>query len=319
MKTMILCLLVSAIWAGPKYTVCIEGGGSKTVMQVIDERGEVRTPTVSASGSNINVVGEEGVRAVFRTLLEGQELFLRDCRVVAGLAGVGTPEKKALVASMFEAWGIPRTQVHVLSDAEMALQLFDRDGIVLIAGTGSICFGKTVSANYRVGGLGKVLGDEGSGYQIGLHALKAALAEEYGWGEATSLTAALREFFGVTELKTLIRPIGLGEFSSAKVASAAPIVFEHAHRHDSMAESIIDEAAEDLAMLLETMLQKSGLHDCDVHLLGGVFKNMYAEDFIRKIEENCSLLQTQRIRLVNQSNQNVALLYARKFAAGSSA
>src|SRR5205085_2541267 len=124
--------------------------------------------------------------------------------------------------------GVNKERLQVLTDAELALRLLKGNGMVLISGTGSICFAEKNGVRQRVGGLGRILGDEGSGYQIGLQAIRAALAEEFGYGPPTSLTPALKAFFEVTEMKTLFPQINSLEMSSATIASVSPLVFEKA-------------------------------------------------------------------------------------------
>jgi N-acetylglucosamine kinase-like BadF-type ATPase len=200
-----------------------------------------------------------------------------------------------------------------MSDAEMALQLLNDEGIILIAGTGSICLGKRGETLFRVGGLGRILGDEGSGYQIGLQAIKAALAEEYGWGISTSLTPALKELFQVSDLKTLIPKINLGEIPPSKIASSAPIVFSKAAEEDEVAKEIIDRTAGDLSCLLTTMINMASLSDCEIHLWGGIFKNAHSEAFIQKVTEKLPEA-CRNLRMVNKSQDNAAVLFAiRKF------
>lgn len=167
---------------------------------------------IEAGGSNINTIGKEGVRQVLKVLFNNLKIDGADfkeiapsCQLIAGMAGLSLQENKDIAASLFEEWGLHR--LRLFSNVELALQLIEGDGAVLISGTGSICLGKKGGTLYRVGGFGKVMGDEGSGYQIGLQAVKAALEEEYGYGPSTRLTPALRDFFQMTELKRLLRLI----------------------------------------------------------------------------------------------------------------
>lgn len=328
----IACLLMSlafiSLYAESGYILCIDGGGSKTILQVINQQGEIislvkngiSSDRIEASGSNINTVGLEGVREVLNTLFENvlveeEEIYLKDLisdsRIVAGMAGLGLPQNKQTLISLIETWGINPDHILVLSDAEMALQLIDGEGIILIAGTGSICLGKKNETLFRVGGLGRVLGDEGSGYQIGLQALKAALAEEYGWGTSTSLTPTLKELFNVSNLKILIPKINLAEMTPSKIASSAPLVFNHAQEKDTVAEGVINDAAHHLSHLLTNMLDVSQLSECEVHLWGGIFKNIYAETFIQKIVEKMPD-NRQDLKIMNKSRDNPAVLFALK-------
>lgn len=325
---LLICLISLSLYGESDYLLCIEGGGSKTILQVMNQEGqiltlvknEVKNNRIETSGSNINSIGPEGVRQVLSSLLD--EVFLLDgnreidlksliphSRIIAGMAGAGFPQNKQSLISLIQERGISSDRVLVMSDGEMALQLINGEGIILIAGTGSICLGKRGEALFRVGGLGRILGDEGSGYQIGLQALKAALAEEYGWGISTSLTPALKELFQVSDLKTLIPKINLGEIPPSKIASSAPIVFSKAAEQDEVAKEIIDRAAGDLSYLLTTMINMSPLLDCEIHLWGGIFKNTHSEAFIQKVKER--LPETCRnLRMINKSQGNPAVLFA---------
>jgi N-acetylglucosamine kinase-like BadF-type ATPase len=294
-----LIFLLSLFSYAHAAVLCIDGGGSKTLLQMVDEQGQLLPLSREAGGSNINTVGFDGVRAVFARLFEGIEVST--CQVIAGLSGVGTAENKQIVSVLFEEWGIKKENVQLFTDAELALQLMEGEGAILICGTGSICLSK----HHRVGGLGRILGDEGSGYRIGLLALKAALEEEYGWGEPTTLTPALKELFGVSELKNLIRPLNLGEISSAGIAKAAPLVFDQAEEGDAIALAILDQAATELSYLLNTMGKQTELNE--VHLWGGVFKNTHADAFIQKILEKTS---QKNLKIINRANQNPAVLVA---------
>lgn len=330
------CLLVSAIalfssvfcYAETGYIFCIEGGGSKTILQVLDKNGEIvsliknaaPTDAIIGAGVNINVIGQDGVRKIINTLLENAKIessdkqlkdLFQNSEIVMGMPGITISKNRDAIMALLEERGIKKEQMHVIPDAEMALELIDNEGIILIAGTGSVCFGKKGKEKFRVGGLGSVLGDEGAGYQIGLRAIKEALADEYGWGGPTALTAALREFFQVTELKTVIPTLGVGGVSPARIASMAPIVFEKAWANDRAAKEVIDIAAKDLGDLLSKMLTLSKLHDCEVHLYGGIFRNAHSEEFIEKIKQQ--LPKQKNLKFINKSHDNPTTLYATKY------
>lgn len=311
------------------YILCIDGGGSKTVLQVLDHegclvallRGESSVEIIETSGSNINTVGREGVRAVLLSLFENVKIekdlrdlvdILPNCQVVAGMAGLSDLNNKLTAISLFEEWGLDNDRICIMSDADLALQLLDSQGIVLISGTGSICLGKKEQTVFRVGGLGRILGDEGSGYQIGLMALKAALADEYSWDMPTTLTSSLRKFFNVAELKNLVPEINSGTMHPAKIASCAPIVFKEAWENDLVAAEIVHNAAKDLGHLLVTQLKMSTLSDCELHLWGGIFKTPCVDDFIQTMMDHTSIKE-KKLTVMNQSHQNPAVLFARRF------
>ena len=162
--------------------------------------------SVRAGGSNVNAVGAaqmaENVKALFEGVTVGEErtsvaTLIPDGVVVAGVAGVGASDNRALVMQAFTQLGFREEAIHLVSDGALALEMIPEEGVVLIAGTGSICLGRSHGAKLRAGGLGRILGDEGSGYRIGLEAVRRALADEGGWGAPTALTQTLKEHFQV--------------------------------------------------------------------------------------------------------------------------
>lgn len=311
---------------GP-FTFCIDGGGSKTLLQIVDARGRIIPLTkhgkimqsVESGASNINVVKKEGVKIALQDLFEGLKIgaaqsdaqdILPTARVIAGMAGVGIQENLNAVTSLFEELGVRKERLQILTDAELALRLLKGNGIVLISGTGSICFAEKGGIRQRVGGLGRILGDEGSGYQIGLQAIRAALEEEFGYGPPTSLTPTLKAFFGVAQMKSLFPQINSLEMSSATIASVSPLVFEKAIEQDLVAMGIISRAADELRQLVSTALRISQLEDCELHLWGGVFKGPFAEPLIQEIKKETA---HKGIKIVNQSSENAGVIFARTF------
>lgn len=307
-------------------TLCIDGGGSKTLLQAIDKQGKLlpifrdnnEMDAISTTGSNINVIGVDGVRAAFQSLFKDVTIGLKRhdlqkslsrFNIVAGMAGVGLAQNKAKIIALFKELGMKEERIRLMTDADAALSLLPSKGIVLISGTGSICFGKRDTTNYRVGGLGSILGDEGSGYQIGLAAVRAGLAEEYGWGDKTSLTEAMKTAFTVSELKMLVSKINSREILPAQIAKVTPLVFEAAEKKDAVAQAIIDDAAKALNQLLVNMLKISNLSNCELHLWGGVFKSSSAESFIKKMDNG--KLTERSIQILNRSHENAALLHAK--------
>lgn len=312
------------------FTFCIDGGGSKTLLQIVDARGRIVPLTkhgntfqsVESGPSNINVVKKEGVKIALKDLFDDLKIgaeqkdfknILSTSRVVAGMAGVGIPENLATVTSLFEEIGVSKERLHVLTDAELALRLLKGNGVVLISGTGSICFAEKGGIRQRVGGLGRILGDEGSGYQIGLQAIRAALAEEFGYGPPSSLTPALKAFFGVAEMKSLFPQVNSLEMSAATIASVSPLVFEKAAEQDLVAAGIISRAADELRQLVSNALKISQLADCELHLWGGVFKGRFADPIIEEIRKETA---PKRIKIVNQSSENAGVIFARTFKDG---
>lgn len=309
------------------YIICIDGGGSKTELRVLDSQGslvalqqnDTIVYSIKSGGTNINVVGTNGVASVLDLLLNNVNIektntsltsIVSQCTVIGGFAGAARTETKDIITNLFKKYGFDERKIIITSDADMALEtIASNTGIILISGTGSICFGKKETERMRVGGLGKVLGDEGSGYYIGIHALKAALKDGYGWGKATTLNKSLHDYFKTSDLKSIIAPLTKGEIPNYQVAAIAPIVFDHAEMHDSVAVEIINDAANQLGKMLACMIQKWELSACPIYFFGGTFKNKNANQFIQKILQAAHLEEWETC---NKAEDNPVVLVVQR-------
>ena len=121
------------------------------------------------------------------------DLDVRPAAICLGIAGVDRPDDARVVREIMKRIGY-KAKVLVVNDALVALEAGapDQPGVVVIAGTGSIAYGRNEQNQAaRAGGWGYMLGDEGSGYWIGRAALRAVLREADRRGPATQLTGLL--------------------------------------------------------------------------------------------------------------------------------
>ncbi len=262
-----------------RYVVGVDGGGTRTRALLVDEQGRV---LAQAEGgvSNVQVVGPDKLAVVVGEVLEG---LRRECgmgglipdHMYLGLAGAGRPgDREAAHAALTRA-GVARS-LTVDTDAAIALAgaFPDGPGIIVIAGTGSICFGKSASGEVvRCGGWGYLLGDEGSGYFVGREALLAALKDLDGRGPATSLRRRLEQACGVERIDQVISRVYGGDLDRAAIASFAPLVFEEAAAGDQVAAGIVQTTGHELGKLAATVALRLGLKDRQVNvaLVGSVF------------------------------------------------
>ena len=310
---------------GSSYIICIDGGGSKTELQVLDRYGELVSLkhdsiciySIKSGGSNINVLGEGGVKNTLDALLGDLKIaktnidlksIASQCAVIGGFSGAGRVEAQSIIKNLFKVYGFDENKIIITSDADMAIESVSGDGIILISGTGSICFGKKGADRFRVGGLGRLIGDEGSGYYIGIRALKAALEDEYGWGNATTLKKALRDYFDTSDLKTVVAPFYASKITSYQIAAIAPIVFDqvkNAEANDDIASGIINEAAQELGKMLSRMIRMGKFLACPIYFFGGIFKNENASLFIQKI---LKVADIEKWKTFNNSRVNPTVL-----------
>ncbi len=218
----------------PGFVVGVDGGGTKTIGELADHRG---TPvaTHDVGPTNPNVVGiEESARTLcdlLRHLVVQASCSLNSLQgIVLGLAGGGADqvqkEIREKVQRCLYGEGARGSPIQVVTDVRIALEgaFGGAPGIALVAGTGSSVMYKTTQGDVGLtGGWGRILGDEGSGYFIGLEALKAVTRDYDGVAPSGALRDALAARFDLGSRYQIIEAVYRRQFS---VASLAPLVFE---------------------------------------------------------------------------------------------
>ena len=257
------------------HVLGIDAGGTKTVCQLADGSGRVLAEA-RRGGANLQAAGELEVEKVLHEVMEEA---LGDHGVIPGaiclgIAGVDRPDDARVVRAIMKRIAY-KARVLVVNDALVALEAGapDRPGVVVIAGTGSIAYGRNErNEAARAGGWGYVLGDEGSGYWIGRAALRAVLHEADRRGPATQLTARLLEHYGVSRPQDLIHQVYAAR--PAAIASLAQCVMSAFTDGDQVAIGILRAAADQLessALSVARRLDLVGVEFPFV-LSGGIFR-----------------------------------------------
>jgi len=161
------------------YYLGIDGGGTKTTCAVGDETRLIATAT--AGPSNVVRVGEvqasESLQKSVRQACAAAGIALAQvARTCVGGSGAARPELAEIVRRSLAE--ILSTPIDVVGDMQIALEAaFDTGpGVVVIAGTGSIAYGRDRQGRtVRAGGWGFAIGDEGSAHWIGRAAVSAVL------------------------------------------------------------------------------------------------------------------------------------------------
>jgi N-acetylglucosamine kinase-like BadF-type ATPase len=211
-------------------------------------------------------IGEAAVGAGFT--FDGGLQFASAC-----LGFSGGPEDK--IAYCREL--ISSTLLKVTNDAEIALigATAGEPGIIVIAGTGSIAFGRNASGRTaRTGGWGYIFGDEGGAFDIVRRALRASLQTEEGWGAPTSLRELLLEQTRAQDANQLLHSF-YQPASRYQVAPLAPLVTAAAESGDRVAQEILAESARVLAWYAEGVYRNlfSDSEKVPVACIGGVFQS----------------------------------------------
>ena len=262
------------------YVAGFDGGGTKTEAVLVRHDGRVMSHRRGGC-TNIQVIGKEKLKAVLlemiRDLLGGVGVPEESVtRFVFGLAGAGRKSDQETIVNLFTDTSI-RDRVIVESDAIVALigAFENQPGIILIAGTGAICFGMSASGEVlRTGGYGYLLGDEGSGYAIGREAIIRALKSHDGRGEETSLRSLLEHRYKIASIAHIIPLVYQDKIDRMAIANLAPLVFREARRNDGVSKEIIRHAGRALGELVLAVSKRLELkgEPIRVAFIGSVFK-----------------------------------------------
>jgi len=257
-----------------KLFLGVDGGQSSTTALVGNESG--RVVGVGRCGPSNHVGKGEGrekfLRAVGGSL---RAAGFEDAEFEAACLGLsgGAADKDAAVRELIKA-----KHYVVTHDAFIALvgATAGEPGVVAIAGTGSIAFGRNgAGKTARAGGWGYVFGDEGGGFDLVRQALRAALREEEGWGPRTALRDALVSSAGATSANDLLHRFYTDEYPRERVAAFARLVDRVARDGDIAAREILFAGAQQLATLAGAVRAQifDGIAPCSISYIGGVFRS----------------------------------------------
>ncbi len=272
----------------PYYVIGIDGGGTGTTARLANSEGGILT-VQSAGPANVHAQGVEVcARVVDRcvaSLCAAASIPPHAVHaLVFGAAGAGREADQQRAREAIESlWSHqsnrPRV-IHVVSDADIALEAAfgGEPGVVVIAGTGSIVYGRNADGRIqRCGGWGPVIGDPGSGAALGGAALRHAAHVFDDCAAPGRLTELLKEQFGICSAESLIAGV---YHDNIVPASLAPLVFDAGRSGDAAAHKILVENADDLARLFQYAARKLAFpEEIPVALLGGLFDsgNLYRE------------------------------------------
>ncbi len=169
--------------------------------------------------------------------------------IVVGSAGTHAEDLRSEMERRLQD-AFPNSAVHITTDGAIALEsaFGDRPGIVVCAGSGTIAYARDPRGTVRrVGGLGPILADEGSGYAIGSAGIRVAARAADGRSDSTSLKNAILSAVDASSLDELIDWAWSAD--RAAIAALAQVVCSQASSGDGEAQSIIDAAANDIGQL----------------------------------------------------------------------
>ena len=276
-----------------KYLIVFNCGATKTDCALADINGNILY-TTTGGAANFLVSGTEGTSGIIMSLLNDCiKKFNTDYseieNIVIGAAGAGRKKDaeklKSSLLEIFSSDGIKIKSLKVVSDAQIALEgaFPNEDGCILIAGTGSIIYGKDENGNiYRAGGFGRLIGDEGSGFSIGRKGLQAVAKYYDDRGDETLIVKLIKEKYFIKTADELITKVYKEKFD---IASIAEIVIIAAKNEDQIAHHILLEETDELIHHISTMMKKMDTIDLRVSFAGSLIlnNNIYSDMLRDKI------------------------------------
>ena len=272
-----------------RHVLGIDAGGTKTRALLADETGRVLGSALGG-GATLKTHGELEVEKVLHAVAEEAEAQAgaRADAVALGIAGADRPDDHAVLRAILKRIGF-KSRVVVTNDARVAFVAGSerRVGLALVCGTGSIAWGRNSRGEIaRSGGWGWHLGDEGSGFWIGMRAMRDVMRASDGRGPATLLDRPLFEHFGIERLEQILHAVYDGEFPRHHIAKFASRVEEAALSGDAVAREILQAAAGELTLAARCVVARLRLEESayDVVLSGGTFRAV--PTLVQKVEES---------------------------------
>jgi len=249
---------------GARYLLGLDGGATKTLAAVLDL--DRRCVHLGHSGpSNEDAVGAPAaVASILQATgeaLDGAGIDAEELgAAVLALAGTDTDSVTRHVHEVRESWIVVNDVVGAWATATGG-----EPGVGAIAGTGSNVFG--------VGTDGHILGDEGSGYWLGVHSISAALRDRDASGPPTGLGDAAREFFGCPTVEAVGAAVYSRPLTKGEIAAFATETARLAEAGDAVALELLQRGAMLLGSQIAAVIEQTGLQgEFPVGLIGGAYK-----------------------------------------------
>ncbi len=264
-----------------KYFLVIDGGGTKTTAVIADQNGNILGSGFSGPSNALFLTKKEALSnvitsleaALFKTKIEKEKIVygylyipgFREClEEFINISGINCKIENEIETIRYSA-------------------LNEKDGIAVLAGTGSFSVLFLDDKTYTLGGWGPYFDDLGSGYHLGILALQQA-TKDYDSGLSTELQESIKEHFSISEISQ-IRSLLKKENFREKIASLSPLVCNLATKGNKDAILIVNKAVDELVNLALRAHKISKNQKLPVVLVGGLSNSkIMVKKFKHKIE-----------------------------------
>ncbi len=274
----------------------VDGGGTKTLAVVSDADGKTLGEGKTGASNPLRVGIETAIDNIFQaTVIACDKARKSTAEIVSGVFGLAGVRREDIRARMRE---LLRKRLHlkfskVVTDAEIALYgaVNGGAGLVIIAGTGSICCGRNENGDFAMaGGWGPLAGDEGGGAGIARRALQSIARASDGRGKLTTLSNYALDYFRVSLPEDISTAIYAPTMTNDKIAGFAKFVIQAAQEGDEVAIELTNEAGRELGIAANAVIHKLNLagNKFPVAYVGGVFhaKQLIFQPLLAEIHQS---------------------------------
>ena len=273
----------------------VDGGGTKTHAVLIDEDKNILGEGITGAGNPLRVGVENAIKNIFSAIEKASDAANRSkidiVSAQIGLAGVRREDLRYLIRNRFREI-LRIRKVEVTTDAEIALYAATegKEGLVIIAGTGSVCMGRNAKGEMAsAGGWGPLAGDEGGGAGIARRALQTIAKSSDGRGKPTKLSDYAVDYFRAGRLEDLAVAIYAPQVDNARIAGFAQFVSQAATEGDEVAIEVLTEAGRELGLAAAAVIQKLKMQKrkFPIGKVGSVFKSeeLITKPLLEKVNE----------------------------------
>ena len=245
-----------------KFYIGIDSGGTNFRVSIFKDNDDKMLSGVFNS-VHYSAVGSKSFSAhtadIIKDFLNSKGLFLTDCiAICAGVAGARLKSNKDEIRKHLSE-ELSFSNIIIESDTAVAFEdvFGSDDGLILICGTGSVLFGRLNGEFVRLGGWGKLLGDDGSSYFIGLNFLKSLVKQFDKNNDSFETEIHLNKLYSLNR-DNIIDKVYHKKYD---VASLAPFVVEQARKGDSICREVVEKEIDGVYDLFETFKSKYGMNN----------------------------------------------------------
>lgn len=297
-----------------KFYIGIDSGGTKLELMFMDvDLKKISEHTFKGFHYSLNGPDKTSVKLseYIHEALKKKKLFLKNCAGICfGIAGAREDSDRNRLKKKF----IDRLKfknIIVTTDAMNAVYgaLNGEDGMIIISGTGSVLYGKFKNKFHRVGGWGRILGDQGSGYWMGHSALRIVTPEyDFPGAKKSTLLKAIEKEHGITKENIVDYTFN----NKVEIQKIAETVIRCAKKKDKASRILTDLTADGLFYHVEAYLKIAKVSaPIDIAFIGSIVenKNPVSERFISRIKK-----EMKNVRIIPKHNSSTfgAVLLCKK-------